>query len=235
MDNSYKLIKNFINCEKFMNITNLENPITFLADYKITKNYTNKEEYIKDKNEPKELKLDLSYLDILNINYETNQTIIYNILATYCFSEKIVPIDYNYNKNNMNYQDILIYNYKNDNKLYYGIYRIYLQYLKYNSLILLINEKLEKIIKIILLNNGEDLFIFCKVMEDDEFNYIYYINNFRKEKKDKKYSIPRIDNKYYQIINNKSNICIKTNKKIILISKSNLKIIIICQKIKYII
>ena len=39
----------------------------------------------------------------------------------------------------MNNQDILIYNYKNDNKLYYGIYRIDLQYLLNNSLILLIN------------------------------------------------------------------------------------------------
>ena len=183
--NDFKqLIECFLNCENYVKFEKLEKPIKFYNYSLLTKNYLNKEENIKDKNEPKELELDLSYLDVLNINFETNETIVYNILALYCNSEKIVPIPYNnYKKETkINCQDILIYNYKNDRKIYYCIYDISFQ-CTHNPLIPLINEPIRDISKIIMLNNGEDLFIICKIVDNDNLTYFYCISNFRKEKK----------------------------------------------------
>ena len=94
----YHLIQIFINYKKFISLKDLDKPIKFETYPLITKNYLNKEQCIKDKNWPIELKLDQSFLDILNINFVTGKTIAYNILADYCFSEKIVPINYSYNK-----------------------------------------------------------------------------------------------------------------------------------------
>ena len=78
----FNLIQKFINYKKFIKFISLEDldkPIKF-GDYSlITKIYLNKEQYIKDKNEPKELILNQSFLDII---------MLYNILADYCFSEK---------------------------------------------------------------------------------------------------------------------------------------------------
>ena len=71
------LIQKFINYKKFIkfiSFEDLDNPIKF-GDYSlITKNYLNKEQYIKDKNEPKELILNQSFLDIININFITGKT-----------------------------------------------------------------------------------------------------------------------------------------------------------------
>ena len=64
----YYLTQRFINCKNFISLENLDKPIKF-EDYSlITKNYLNKEQCIKDKNEPKELLLEQSFLDVLNIN-----------------------------------------------------------------------------------------------------------------------------------------------------------------------
>jgi len=220
----YHLTQRFINYKKFISLENLDKPIKF-EDYSlITKNYLNKEQFIKDKNEPIELFLNQSFLDVLNINFETGKTIRYNILADYCFSEKIVPINYNYNYNQLdnNNQDILIYNYKNDHKLYYGTYDIDLQHAYIESLSLLDNEESNNILRIILLNYGEDIFILCNDM--DNSTIIYYINDFkRKNNKMKKYKIERINNFEYKLIYNKSNVCIKMRKKLILIGGSKFK------------
>ena len=69
----YNLIQRFINYKKFISLENLDKPINFEDFSLITKNYLNKEQCIKDKNEPKELLLNQSYLDVININFETEK------------------------------------------------------------------------------------------------------------------------------------------------------------------
>ena len=110
INNLYKIIQDFLNCEKCYKFAKLKESKKFFNYSMITKSYINKDESIKEKNEPKELKLDLSFLDVININLETGETYVYKILADYCFSEKLVPIPYNYNKNknNIDFHDILI-------------------------------------------------------------------------------------------------------------------------------
>ena len=70
-------------------------------------------------------------------------------------------------------------------------------------------------IKIIIVNNGEDLFVIGNDNKNYEQTYIYYIINFRTNKNIKKYYISKINIFDFQIIYNKDNICIKTKKKII--------------------
>ena len=72
----------------------------------MTKNYKNKEQYLLDNNMPKEQKFKIFCSHILNINFETGETINYNILNIFCFSERISPIYCNYN--NSIYNNILI-------------------------------------------------------------------------------------------------------------------------------
>ena len=189
----YQIIQRFVNYKKYISLKDLDKPIKFENYALITKNYLNKEQCIKDKNWSRELKLDQSFLDILNINFVAGKAIAYNILADYCFCEKIVPINYSYNKQNNNDQDILIYNYKNENKLYYYTYDIDLQHAVIESSSLLDNEETNNILKIILLNYGEDLFILCNDMNNSTI--IYYIKDFRKinNNKIKKYKVERIN------------------------------------------
>ena len=87
-DESKNIIEQFLNCDTFIAIKKLMKPKEFFTYSLLTKNYLNKEENIKDKNESKELILDLSYLDVLNINFQMNETLIYNILAVYCQAKK---------------------------------------------------------------------------------------------------------------------------------------------------
>ena len=225
----YNLIQRFINYKKFISLENLDKPINFEDFSLITKNYLNKEQCIKDKNEPKELLLNQSFLDVLNINFITGKTIRYNILADYCSSEKVVPINYNYNQQDNNVQDILICNYKNDHKLYYCTYDPYLQQAFIESAHLLINEESNNILKIFLLNYGEDIFILCNDMNfnmnmNNSTTTIYYINDFRKNNNNiKKYKVARIYFFEDKLIYNQSNACIKMRKKLILIGKNKFK------------
>jgi len=75
----YQLIQRFIIYKKFISLEHLDKPIKFENYPLITKNYLNKEQCIKDKNWSRELKLDQSFLDILNINLVTGKAIAYNI------------------------------------------------------------------------------------------------------------------------------------------------------------
>ena len=228
----YHLIKSFINDNKFISLENLDKPIKFEKYLLVTKNYLNKEECIKDKNSSKELLLNKSFLNILNINFETGETIKYNILAEYCSSEKVVPIIYNYNIKNIQYQDILIFNYKNDHKLYYSSYNINCQKAIIKSLSLLDNEESNKILNIVLLNYGEDLFILCNDMRNFNISIIFYISNFRKNKITKKYKVERIYSN--NLVYNQSNICIGMIKKLIMIGKNIFKEIKLSNDISYI-
>ena len=221
----YELINKFMKEEKYYIIPNFEKEKNFCDYSLLTKIYNNKEDFIKDKNEPKELILNDNYKNVLNINFQKGKTLIYNIYADKCLAEKIVPVCYNFyeKEQNIEYQNILLYNYKNDRKLYYGTYDTSLNKLEENSLSVLINENYENIFKILLINNGEDLFIMGKSPEDEKKTDVYFIENFReKEKKNyKKYDINNITN--FELISNQTIICIKTEKKISLISKNNLK------------
>ena len=212
----YELINKFINEEKYYQIPNFEKEKNFCDYSLLTKIYNNKEDFIKDKNEPKELILNDNYKNVLNINFQNGKTFIFNIYANKCLAEKIVPVCYNFyeKEQNIKYQDILLYNYKNDRKLYYGTYDTSLNKLEEDSLSILINEYYENILKILLINNGEDLFIMGKNPEDEKKTDVYFIENFReKEKRNyKKYDINNITN--FELISNQTTICIKTEKKI---------------------
>ena len=138
----------------------------------MTKSYSNKNNIIswdKDGTEGEiEAEIfDLSYLNIININFETEEAILYNILADFCSAEKISPIQFNHNiiQKSINEQEILIYNIRNDKYLYYGIYNIEKKCIIKNSLIQLVDEKIENF-KLISLNNGLDIFFIGKTKNE---------------------------------------------------------------------
>ena len=223
---SYEIIKNFIDSEKLL-LSHFYIPEFDLPQYScLTKNYSNKEEYIKDKNKPKEEILEKSYLDILNINFETGETIFYNILANYFFAEKIVPIYYNYNKsfiidinnNDINYQEILIYNRKNDKNLYYGIYDIKYSNIVIDSLIPILNDDIYEINKLILLNYGKDLFFVGKLKKLDSNIFCFYMTDFRNGKFIDKYELKESNFDNIEIIYKETDIIIKTEKILYLIN-----------------
>ena len=216
-----KNLENFINCENFKIFENLRKPKKLFNYSLITKNYLTKDDYIKDNNKVIQLKFQQSYSNVVNINFETGKSIIYDILSTDCFSEKIVPIPYNYKKDNNKLQDILIYNYKNDRKIYYIEYDIKYKCINDNLVSEIINQPFDKILSVINLNNGEDLFIMGNI---DENTYIYYINKFRGEKiKKLEKQITKIDEDYFELINNQNNICVKTKKNLFLINKNGIR------------
>lgn len=93
MKESYEIIKYFLECENYLKIENLNNSFKFFDDFIITKTSNNNFKF-HDKNEPKSEIFDLSYLNVININFDTQETIVYNILADYCFAEKITPIQF---------------------------------------------------------------------------------------------------------------------------------------------
>ena len=218
---SNELIKYFINCEKFLIIEELNPKLKFDFNL-ITINYQNKEHYNREIITNDNLILKSSYLNVLNIDFEEKEIILYNIIENSCFSKKIVPLSYNLNisKKELDNKEILIYNYKNDKRLYYGKYNISHQILIESSLSLLINENIQKVNTIKLMNNNEDLFILADINRGNILTFIYYIINFRTEVKIKKYFI---DFNNYKIINNQTNICLKLNNKLVIISKNKLK------------
>ena len=222
----YKLIKKFLYEEKYYSVKILEKEKSFCDHSLLTKTYYNIEAFINDKNEPKELVLKKDYQNVLNINFQSGESIIYKIYADNCQAAKIAPICYNFieNPQKNNLQPIILYNYKNDLKLHYGIYNTSLVKLEKKSLFILINEPYKNILKIILINNGEDLFVMAKNIEDKEKTDIYFVEHFKKKENINliKYDINNINNNF-KLINNQTTVCIKTNKKLFLISKNNLK------------
>ena len=97
---------------------------------------------------------------------------------------------------------------------------------------LLDNEESNKILNIVLLNYGEDLFILCNDMRNFNISIIFYISNFRKNKITKKYKVERIYSN--NLVYNQSNICIGMIKKLIMIGKNIFKEIKLSNDISYI-
>jgi len=194
----------------------------------LTKSYSNKNNNIawdKDGTEGEiETEIfDLFYLNIININFETEEAILYNILADFCCAEKISPIQFNHNiiQKSVKEQEILIYNIRNDKYLYYGIYNIEKKCIIKNSLIQLVDENIENF-KLIILNNGLDLFFIGKTKNGMINNKIIYcyLNNFRTKLSYKKYEINGENYNNLEIINNGFNVCIKFKQRLILLSKN---------------
>ena len=75
----------------------------------------------------------------------------------------------------------------------------------------------------IILNEGEDLFIMSNIDENGSKTFLCYIKEFKnKERKNiKQIKIKRIYD--YEIINNQNNICVKTNKTLYFINKNKIK------------
>ena len=191
---------------------------------KLTKNYLNQEEFLEDKNNAMEEELGIRYENVLHINFITGEGIRYNINSENLKCEKIVPISYNYNLryNSTNYQGMIVYNYKNDNKIYYAEYNIQFNELEIDSLTLLINEPIINCVKIILINNGNDLFILGKETNNNFLNdnlNAYYICNFKKKPIVTKYLV----NKEYKIIYNNYTICIQNKKKLMFMNRTTKK------------
>ena len=191
---------------------------------KLTKNYLNQEEFLEDKNNAMEEELEIRYENVLHINFITGEGIRYNINSENLKCEKIVPISYNYNLryNSTNYQGMIVYNYKNDNKIYYAEYNIQFNELENDSLTLLINEPIINCVKIILINNGNDLFILGKETNNNFLNdnlNAYYICNFKKKPIVTKYLV----NKEYKIIYNNYTICIQNKKKLMFMNRTTKK------------
>ena len=178
----------------------------------MTKNYKNKEQYILDNNEPKEQRFNILFSNILNVNFETGESIIYNILNTCCFSQKISPIYYNYNNiiyKNINYQEILLYNYKQDHKLYYAVYDINNVQLEEKSIIKLLDCAINKIYNAIILNYAQDLFLAIEQFNDSMISFIY-ISNFRANRRIETYKLSLDNAKDYNIMYIESGIYIRT-------------------------
>lgn len=223
------MFKSFLQCEKYKKIS--LNPIKFFDEFILTKSYSNKNNNIawdKDgtEGEIESEIFDLFYLNIININFETEEAILYNILADFCCAEKISPIQFNRNimQKSVNEQEILIYNIRNDKYLYYGIYNIEKKCIIKNSLIQLVDENIKNIenFKLIILNNGLDLFFIGKTKNGMMNNKIIYcyLNNFRTKLSYKKYEINGENYNNLEIINNGFNVCIKFKRKLILLSKN---------------
>ena len=232
INEKYLMLKKLLKCDKLIQRINLPEQIRQFYNYgKLTKNYLNEEEYLEDNNHSVEEELKESYYDVLNINFITGETIRYNILSENNFCQKIVPISYNYNLryNSINYQGIILYNFRQDKKLYYVEYNIKYNEIEKDTLIQIMNNPIKNCLKIILINNGNDLFIITKE-NDDIFNNIlnaYYICNFRKKPLISKYTI----NGEYKIIYNDYTVCIQTKKKLMFMNRIIKKDMNICSGI----
>ena len=227
LDEKCQMIKKLINSNRIYKRVKLPSIQKYYTYSKLTKNYSNEEDFIEDKNEAREEKLNISYIDILNINFITGEAIRYNILSEALFCEKIVPLSYTYNIfNSINYQGIILYNLKQDNKIYYAEYNIKFGDIEENTLMKILNFPIKRCIKIILINNGNDLFILGKKnanLFDKNLN-AYYICNFR---------IKPIVTEYivhgeYNIIFNNYTVCIQTKKKLMFMNRTLKKDMNIC-------
>ena len=128
--------------EKYIYINTIIDTNKIFNKFTLTKTCLDKNIILENKNEPKFEIFKSFYLNVININLEKEESIIYTILADYCSAEKITPIQYNYNKisNLINEQEILIYNIRMDRCFYYGIYDINSKSIKEGSLIKLIKR-----------------------------------------------------------------------------------------------
>ena len=210
---SNEIIELFLNQEKYIILNSIKSGEKLFDEYKLTKTCLNKDiinENIKD-NISKPEEFDLSHLNIININLDNNESIVYNILADYCGVEKIAPIQYNYNKlsNSIKEQEILMYNKNNDRCLYYGIYDVLEKEILDYSIKKLIDASFNDF-KCIILNNGADLVVISN-------SCIYYLSNFRNNAITKNY--PLFGNfSELETINNETCVCLKYKKKLVLVS-----------------
>lgn len=222
-------IKYFIDCNKYLYTEKLFESINLFKYSFLSKYYIDINQYIKDKNEPKKIIFKKPFTNILSVNFEYGEAIIYDLSYKYLYSEKVAPIYYNYNKKEYNdifYQDILLYNYKNDKNLYYGTYSIKDKKLVQTTLKQLTDIKIDKIIYIYILNYGEDLFILGKDKEEDRIINYHYITNFKKDKNIVNYEIKEDNiNNYSLIIYKETNIILRIKKMLYLFNKDIIKII----------
>ena len=221
------MIKKLINSNKIYKRLKLPSILKYYTYSKLTKNYSNEEEFIEDKNKAIEEMLNISYINVLNINFITGESIRYDILSENLFCEKIVPLSYTYNIfNSINYQGIILYNLKQDNKIYYAEYNIKCCDIEKYTMKQILNFPIKRCIKIILINNGNDLFILGKKnanLFDNNLN-AFYICNFR---------IKPIVTEYivhgeYNITYNNYTVCIQTKKKLMFMNRTVKKDMNIC-------
>lgn len=218
-EKSISLVNQLLKCEDFPQRKDIIEIKKYFEYNKLTKNYGTQEEYINDINHAKEEEIDSSFEDILKINFITGEGIRFNISNEECYCEEIVPLSYSYNieYNSTNFQDIIIYNFKQDQKLYYALYNIQDKKIETNSLMPLINGKINGILKLVLINNANDLFIIVnKSVEVFKIIKIaYYISNFRVKPLINKYEVDG----NYKIIYNDFTICIQTKKRLMFMNR----------------
>ena len=228
-EKSIELVNKLLKCEDFSSRKEIIEIKKYFEYNKLTKNYGSEEEFINDKNHAKEEEVDTSFEDILKINFITGEGIRFNISNEECFCEEIVPLSYSYNLNynSTSYQDVIIYNYKQDKNLYYALYNIQDKKIETESLMPLIKGKINGILKLVLINNANDLFIIVnKNVEVFKIKKIaYYISNFRVKPLINKYELD--DN--YKIIYNDITICIQTKKRLMFMSRKIKKDMNICK------
>ena len=228
INEKYSMLKQLLKCNKLSKRIDIPEMQKFYNFSKLTKNYLNEEEYLEDNNHSIKEELRESYSDVLKINFITGETIRYNIVSEHIFCQKIVPISYNYNLryNSINYEGIILYNLRGDRKLYYVEYDIKFNIIDRFTLIQIVDNPIRNCFKIILINNGLDLFIITKENEDIFNNILnaYYICNFRKKPIISKYTI----HGEYNIIYNDYTVCIQTRKKLMFMNRIIKKDMNIC-------
>ena len=224
-----ELLNQLLKCEDFPSRKDITEIKKYFEYNKLTKNYGAEDEYINDKNHTKEEEIDTSFEDILKIDFITGEGIRFNISNEECYCEEIAPLSYSYNLkyNSASYQDVILYNYKQDNKIYYALYNIQDKKIETDSLMQLINAKINGILKLILINNANDLFIMVsKNAEVFKINKAaYYISNFRVKPLIYKYEIDG----NYKIIYNDFTICIQTKRRLMFMSRIIKKDMNICK------
>ena len=217
-----EIIESFLIQDKYIYFNNIKDENKFFNEFIITKTCLDKNIMLENKNETKFEIFKPSYLNIININLENGESIVYNILGDYFSAEKITPIQFNYNKisNLINEQEVLIYNIKEDNCLYYGIYDINSKRIKEDSLIKLIQEPITEF-KCIFLNYGQDILVIEKTPIGILYD-IFYLSDFRNQIITEKYNF---DSESFdlEIINNEISVCIKAEKKLFMVSRNLIK------------
>ena len=219
---SYEIIESFLKLKKFSYFEKLNIYNELFDEYKITKSCSYQNILDENKAVPKPEIFDNAYLNVININLENGQSNIYNILADYCSAEKITPIQFNYNKvrKNINEQEILIYNRRNDKSLYYGIYNTSKKCIIENSLIKLLNNELDEF-KILFFNYGLDAFIIAKVNTIIKYSYIKDFRN------NNDHNLLEFSEEHFNfetdMIYNEIGVVLKSRTKIVLISRKGIK------------
>jgi hypothetical protein len=125
----YLIVNQFINCNEFNKRVDIPEIKKYYQHSKMTKTYLNENQFLEDKNHAVEEILNTSFSNVLNVNFVTGETFKYNITTDNCFCEKITPISYCYNmkynsSNYFNYQEVILYNLRQDKKIYYAIYNV---------------------------------------------------------------------------------------------------------------